>query len=102
MTLNKSEALFSPSTRYRDLALVADGDSLAAGAGDTGGVDAGEGVGGLAFDPLPIASHNACAMAETADDLIRLLREHAPDWSERFGVRSLRIFGSWARGSATP
>jgi predicted nucleotidyltransferase len=41
-------------------------------------------------------------MAETADDLIRLLREHAPDWSERFGVSSLRIFGSWARGSATP
>ncbi len=47
MTLNKSKALFSPSTRTRDLALVADGDSLAAGAGDTGGVDAGDGVGGL-------------------------------------------------------
>ena len=47
MTLNKSEALFSPSTRYRDLALVADGDAVAARAGDTGGVDAGDGVGGL-------------------------------------------------------
>jgi hypothetical protein len=47
VTLNKSEALFSPSTRYRDLALVADGDAVAARAGDTGGVDAGDGVGGL-------------------------------------------------------
>jgi predicted nucleotidyltransferase len=27
---------------------------------------------------------------------------HAPAWSERFGVRSLRIFGPWAQGSATP
>ncbi len=41
-------------------------------------------------------------MAETTDDLIRLLRGHAPVWSERFGVRRLRLFGSWARGSATP
>ena len=47
MTLNRSEALFSPSTCYRDLALVADGDSLAAGEADPGGVDAGDGVGGL-------------------------------------------------------
>ncbi len=47
MTLKRSEALFSPSTRTRDLALVADGDSLAAEAADTGGVDAGDGVGGL-------------------------------------------------------
>lgn len=37
-----------------------------------------------------------------SESLIRLLREHAPIWSERFGVRSLRIFGSWARGTATP
>jgi hypothetical protein len=35
ITLRKSEALFSPSTRYRDLALG--GDPLAAGAGDPGG-----------------------------------------------------------------
>jgi hypothetical protein len=41
-------------------------------------------------------------MAETTEDLISLLRLHAPDWGERFGVRSLRIFGSWARGAATP
>ena len=41
-------------------------------------------------------------MAETTDDMIRLLRTHASEWSERFGVRSLRIFGSWARESATP
>ena len=75
---------------------------MAVGTGDTVGVDAGDGVGGLAFEQLPIASPISCAMAETADDLIRLLREHAPDWSERFGVRSLRIFGSWARGAATP
>ena len=47
ITLRKSKALFSLSTRTRDLALVADGDSLAAGAGDTGGVEAGDGVGGL-------------------------------------------------------
>ncbi|CAK6694958.1 hypothetical protein IFHNHDMJ_01730 [Synechococcus sp. CBW1107] len=60
VTLNKSESLFSPTTRYRDLALgpalfhweshegrAADGDSVSAGAGDTGGVDAGDGVGGL-------------------------------------------------------
>jgi uncharacterized protein len=41
-------------------------------------------------------------MAESSDALISRLRQHAPDWSGRFGVRSLRIFGSWARGSATP
>jgi hypothetical protein len=66
VTLNKSEALFSPSTRYRDLALgpslfhwesqegeggAADGDSQAAGAADSGGVDAGDGVGGLRGQP---------------------------------------------------
>jgi len=82
--------------------LSTSGDSLAAGAADPGGLDAGDGVGGLAFEQLPIASHKPCAMAETTDDLIRLLREHAPDWSELFGVRSLRMFGSWALGSATP
>jgi len=59
VTLNKSEALFSPSTRTRDLALArpcplgvprggeADGVSVAAAPADTGGVDAGDGVGGL-------------------------------------------------------
>jgi hypothetical protein len=31
-------------------------------------------------------------MAETTDDLIRLLRAQAPVWSEPFGVRSLQIF----------
>jgi len=40
-------------------------------------------------------------MDVSSDNLISRLREHAPTWSERFGVRSLRIFGSWARGTAT-
>ena len=60
VTLNKSEALFSPSTRYRDLALAADGDSLAAGAGDTGGVDAGDGVGGLRANHANRYGHVPC------------------------------------------
>jgi predicted nucleotidyltransferase len=38
----------------------------------------------------------------SSDNLISRLREHAPTWSDRFGVRRLRIFGSWARGTATP
>ena len=41
-------------------------------------------------------------MDNNSDILISRLREHAPTWSDRFGVRSLRIFGSWARGVATP
>lgn len=40
-------------------------------------------------------------MDVSSDNLISRLREHTPTWSERFGVRSLRIFGSWARGTAT-
>lgn len=40
-------------------------------------------------------------MDVSSDILIHRLREHAPAWSEQFGVRSLRIFGSWARGTAT-
>jgi len=40
-------------------------------------------------------------MDVSSDNLISRLREHAPTCSERFGVRSLRIFGSWARGTAT-
>jgi predicted nucleotidyltransferase len=38
----------------------------------------------------------------SSETLISLLREHAPIWSDRFGVRSLRMFVSWARGTATP
>ncbi len=41
-------------------------------------------------------------MEVSSETLISQLRQHAPIWSERFGVRSLRIFGSWARGTATP
>jgi len=40
-------------------------------------------------------------MDVSSDNLISRLRKPAPTWSERFGVRSLRIFGSWARGTAT-
>ena len=41
-------------------------------------------------------------MDVSSESLIRLLRENATSWSKPFGVRSLRIFGSWARGTATP
>ncbi|MCP9791886.1 nucleotidyltransferase family protein [Vulcanococcus limneticus Candia 3F8] len=41
-------------------------------------------------------------MEVSSETLINRLRLHAPVWSERFGVRSLRIFGSWARGTASP
>jgi predicted nucleotidyltransferase len=41
-------------------------------------------------------------MDVSSETLSSRLRQHAPVWSERFGVRSLRIFGSWARGTATP
>ncbi|MEA5391785.1 nucleotidyltransferase family protein [Cyanobium gracile UHCC 0139] len=41
-------------------------------------------------------------MDVSSETLISRLRQHAPVWSESFGVRSLRIFGSWARGTATP
>jgi predicted nucleotidyltransferase len=46
--------------------------------------------------------HSLPAMDLSSDILITRLREQAPIWSERFGVRSLRMFGSWARGTATP
>ena len=41
-------------------------------------------------------------MDVSSETLISQLRQHAPVWSERFGVHSLRLFGSWARGTATP
>ena len=41
-------------------------------------------------------------MEVSSELLIRRLREHTPDCAAQFGVRSLRIFGSWARGTATP
>lgn len=34
------------------------------------------------------------------DRLLALLAEHKPVLAERFGVRSLRLFGSFARGTA--
>jgi predicted nucleotidyltransferase len=36
------------------------------------------------------------------DRLLALLAEHKPVLAERFGVRSLRLFGSFARGTAGP
>ena len=35
-------------------------------------------------------------------DIIRLLKEHKPVLSERFGVTRLALFGSTARGTAGP
>jgi len=35
-------------------------------------------------------------------DLLRLLKEHKPTLSERFGVTRLALFGSTARGNAGP
>lgn len=40
-------------------------------------------------------------MTVSSKTLIRQLREQVPVCSEQFGVRSLQIFGSWARGTAT-
>lgn len=37
----------------------------------------------------------------THEDIIRLLEEHRDEW-ERFGVRSLMLFGSAARGEMHP
>ncbi len=41
-------------------------------------------------------------MVDSSELLIRRLRECTPACTAQFGVRSLRIFGSWARGTATP
>jgi predicted nucleotidyltransferase len=36
----------------------------------------------------------------TRDELLALLGQHKPVLAERFGVASLRLFGSFARGTA--
>ena len=41
-------------------------------------------------------------MTASTQELIKRIREHSPQMQERFGVRRLRLFGSWARGSAQP
>ena len=41
-------------------------------------------------------------MSASTRELIIRIREHAPQMREPFGVRRLRLFGSWARGSARP
>lgn len=38
----------------------------------------------------------------TRDEIIRTLREQAPDLHQRFGVSSIRLFGSIARGDDHP
>jgi len=37
----------------------------------------------------------------TRDEVLQILREHQNGLSERFGVRSLALFGSVARDEAT-
>ena len=39
--------------------------------------------------------------ALTRNDIQRILREKGPDLRERYHVRSLSLFGSYARGEAT-
>jgi predicted nucleotidyltransferase len=39
---------------------------------------------------------------KTLPDILRLLDEHKAELRERFGVRRLAVFGSYARGEATP
>lgn len=41
-------------------------------------------------------------MAASTEQLISRIRQHRPQWQAEFGVRQLRLFGSWARGSAGP
>ena len=41
-------------------------------------------------------------MTASTQELIKRIREHSPQMQERFGVRRLSLFGSWARGSARP
>ena len=41
-------------------------------------------------------------MSASTRELIIRIREQAPQMRESFGVRRLRLFGSWARGSARP
>jgi len=41
-------------------------------------------------------------MMKTLNEIRQTLRQHIPELRERFGVRRLAIFGSYARGEATP
>jgi uncharacterized protein len=38
----------------------------------------------------------------TSQEVLSLLRQHGPLLRERYGVTTLRVFGSMARGTATP
>lgn len=38
----------------------------------------------------------------TAEEIFRKLQSETELFRQRFGVRSLGVFGSWARGEATP
>lgn len=42
------------------------------------------------------------ATCETPEQLLQLLTSLIPTLRERFGVRSLGVFGSWARSDARP
>lgn len=74
---------------------------MAAGAADSGDVDAGDGDGDSALTTSR-TENSLPAMDLSSETLINRLREHAPICSERVGVQSLRMFGSWAGGTATP
>jgi predicted nucleotidyltransferase len=55
---------------------------------------------GLTSDEAP-PLHALPAMHVSSETVIHRLRENRSICSEQFGVRRLRIFGSWARGTAT-
>ncbi len=38
---------------------------------------------------------------EQSEQILRVIRPHIPFITERFGIRSIGLFGSWARGEAS-
>jgi uncharacterized protein len=38
----------------------------------------------------------------TLDEVLRILRVHLPELRERYGIRTLGVFGSYVRGEQTP
>ncbi len=46
------------------------------------------------------AVHWGWAM-EQSEQILRVIRPHLPVIKERFGVRTIGLFGSWARGEAS-
>jgi uncharacterized protein len=39
---------------------------------------------------------------QTLESILTTLREHKSDLQERYGIRNLAVFGSYARGEQTP